>query len=216
VRRILLVDDHALVRRGLCSLLEAEADFTVCGEAAEAPRALSLVLALGPDAVIADISLRGSDGLELIKAIRAQSDALPILVVSVHDETLYAERVLRAGGNGYVMKQDAAEDVVAGLRAVLEGEVYVSEAVRQQIVRRVRGRPPANGEPPVARLTDRELEVFRLIGRGHDTRRIAEELHLSVKTIETYRANIKRKLGIRNAPNLVRQAVMWAEEDGGD
>jgi DNA-binding NarL/FixJ family response regulator len=211
-RRVLIVDDHPIVRQGLRSLVEQEVDLTVCGEAGSAAEALKVLTALKPDLLLVDISLKGPDGLELTKSVRALKPGLPILIVSMHDESLYAERVLRAGANGYIMKEEVAENVVGAARKVLAGDIYISDRMRQQILRGVAGQRTHPATSSIERLSDRELEVFRLIGQGHGTRQIAEDLHLSVKTIETYRAHIKEKMGLPNATSLVRQAVQWVEQ----
>jgi DNA-binding NarL/FixJ family response regulator len=211
--RILIVDDHPIVRQGLRSLIDQESDLTVCGEAGSAGEALKAVPALKPDLLLVDISLKGPDGLELTKSIRALEPDLPILIVSMHDETLYAERVLRAGANGYIMKEEVAQNMVQAVRKVLNGDIYMSDRMRQKILRGVAGQRSHTATSAIDRLSDRELEVFRLIGQGMGTRKIAEQLHLSVKTIETYRAHIKEKLGLDNATELVRQAVQWVEQE---
>ncbi len=210
--RVLIVDDHPIVRQGLRSLIDQEQDLHVCGEAGSAGEALKSLSAAKPDLLLVDISLKGPDGLELTKSIRALEPELPILIVSMHDETLYAERVLRAGANGYIMKEEVAQNVVHAVRKVLSGDIYMSDRMRQKILRGVAGQRSNTTSSAIERLSDRELEVFRLIGQGHGTRKIAEELHLSVKTIETYRAHIKEKLGLNNATELVRQAVQWVEQ----
>lgn len=211
-RKVLIVDDHPIVRQGLKSLIDQEQDFTVCAEAGSAGEALKVLHSLKPDLLLVDISLKGPDGLELTKSIRALEPDLPILIVSMHDEALYAERVLRAGANGYIMKEEVAQNVVHAARKVLGGDIYISDRMRQKILRGVAGQRSNPVSSSIERLSDRELEVFRLIGQGRGTRQIAEELHLSVKTIETYRAHIKEKLGLSNATELVRQAVQWAEQ----
>jgi DNA-binding NarL/FixJ family response regulator len=207
---VLVVDDHPIVRQGIRGLLEAEKDFVLCAEADNAGDAVKAVDAHQPAIVILDITLKGSDGLELTKAIRARSARLPILVMSMHDESLYAERALRAGANGYIMKNEVAQNLVGAVRRILSGDIYLSENAHQRIVRSVAaGADKATS--PLKLLSDRELEVFRLIGQGRGTQQIARELHLSVKTIETYRAHIKEKLGIKTAPELVRAAVQLAQ-----
>lgn len=211
-RKVLIVDDHPIVRQGLRSLIDQEEDLHVCGEVGSAGEALKSLSALKPDLLLVDISLKGPDGLELTKSVRALEPDLPILIVSMHDETLYAERVLRAGANGYIMKEEVAQSVVKAARKVLGGDIYMSDRMRQKILRGVAGQRSNTAASAIERLSDRELEVFRLIGQGHGTRKIAEELHLSVKTIETYRAHIKEKLGLNNATELVRQAVQWVEQ----
>ena len=181
-------------------------------EAGSAAEALTALRSLKPDAAIIDISLPGTDGLELTKMIRAERPDLPILVLSMHDESLYAERVLRAGANGYLMKQEVAEKIIPAMRKVLNGEIYLSDRAGQRILRDVSGRAGRTDKPSIEKLSDRELEVLRRIGQGQGTRQIAEQLHLSVKTIETYRAHIKEKLNLKNATELIRFAVQWAEK----
>jgi DNA-binding NarL/FixJ family response regulator len=214
--RVMIVDDHPIVRQGLRSLIDQVDDLSVCGEAGSAAEALKILPTLKPDLMLVDISLKGPDGIELTKSIRSLKPDLPILIVSMHDETLYAERVLRAGANGYIMKEEVARNVVEATRKVLKGDIYISDRMRQKILRGVAGQRSNPATSSIERLSDRELEVFRLIGQGHGTRMIAEELHLSVKTIETYRAHIKEKLGLKNATELVRQAVQWVEQKNMD
>jgi DNA-binding NarL/FixJ family response regulator len=207
--KIFVVDDHPIVRQGLGLLINREPDMIVCGAAEEAQSALRAIPTLQPDVMVVDISLSGPDGLELVKTIRARDANLPILVLSMHDESIYAERALRAGANGYIMKQEATEKVLVAIRRILRGEVYLSDRVSSKMLQQyVRGSSTAR-ESPVADLSDRELEVFRLVGEGHGTRQIAEELHLSVKTVETYQAHIKEKLSLRNARELVQHAIEW-------
>jgi len=208
---ILIVDDHPIVRKGIRSLLEQEEDFCVVGEAASRAEVLDFVRNELPTLILLDISLQGSDGIEVTKAIRCEYEQVPILIVSMHDETLYAERALRAGANGYIMKQEMAENVIKAIRQVLQGKIYVSDNMRQKVLRDLT-QPHADVKTtPLERLSDRELEVFRLIGEGRGTREIAETLHLSIKTIETYRAHIKEKLSIKSAAELARSAVNWVE-----
>jgi DNA-binding NarL/FixJ family response regulator len=207
--KVLLVDDHPIVRQGLALLIDREADLTVCGEAEGAHTAFHAIEALKPDIVVLDISLSGPDGLDVLKEIRMKTAALPVLILSMHDETIYAERAMRAGANGYIMKQEATEKVLVAIRRILQGDVYLSDRLTNTMLQQfVRGGAPSKSSPLVS-LTDRELEVFRLIGEGHGTRRIADELHLSVKTIESYQAHIKEKLALRNARELVQHAIEW-------
>jgi DNA-binding NarL/FixJ family response regulator len=207
--RILVVDDHPIVRQGMSLLINREADLEVCGEAEEARAAMQAIESLRPDIVIVDLSLNGPDGMDLIKAIRARSATLPVLVLSMHDEMTYAERALRAGANGYIMKQEATTRVLTAVRRILSGDVYLSDRAASRVVQQyVRG--SARDKSPIAELSDRELEVFRLIGQGHGTRQIAEELHISVKTVESYQAHIKEKLSLRSARELVQHAILWS------
>jgi DNA-binding NarL/FixJ family response regulator len=183
-RMIFIVDDHPIVRQGLALLINREPDLAVCGDAEEAGSALDRIEELKPDLVVLDISLNGPDGLDLLKTIRARDLNLPVLILSMMDEVLYAERGLRAGANGYIMKQQATEQVLVAIRRILGGEIYVSERMSNKMLHLfVGGSPAAHQSSPVADLTDRELEVFRLIGEGHGTRQIADELHLSIKTV---------------------------------
>jgi DNA-binding NarL/FixJ family response regulator len=208
-KMVFVVDDHPIVRQGLALLINQEADLAVCGEAQEMHSALSAIHAIKPDILIVDISLNGPDGLELLKNIRLTSPRLPVLILSMHDESIYAERALRAGANGYIMKQEATEKVLIALRRILNGEMYVSDRIANSMLRHyVRGANPSE-HSSISDLTDRELEVFRLIGEGHGTRQIAEALHLSVKTVESYQAHIKEKLSLRSARELVQHAVRW-------
>jgi DNA-binding NarL/FixJ family response regulator len=208
-KTVFVVDDHPIVRQGLTLLINQEADLAVCGEAEEMHSALSAIQSAHPDILIVDISLNGPDGLELLKNIRITSPRLPVLILSMHDESIYAERALRAGANGYIMKQEATEKVLVALRRILSGEIYVSDRIANSMLRHyVRGANPSE-HSSISDLTDRELEVFRLIGEGHGTRQIAEALHLSVKTVESYQAHIKEKLSLRSARELVQHAVQW-------
>ncbi len=211
--KVFIVDDHALMRRGLADLINSEDDLAVCGEAEDAPKALSGVSKTSPDLLIADMSLRGSSGIELIKNVKVLYPELPILVLSMHDENIYAQRVLRAGAKAYVMKQEAADRVLQAIRKILKGEIYVSERVGTQMLQQiVRGRSPTESSP-IDRLSDRELEVVQLIGRGRTTREIAQNLNVSIKTIESHRAHLKEKLDLRNATELVQFCVQWVEQE---
>jgi len=210
----LVVDDHPIVREGIAKLVNQETDLTICGEAEDAPQALKALAELKPDIAIVDITLKeGLGGIGLIKDIKARHPKLPVLVLSMHDESLYAERTLRAGAKGYIMKQEAPEKVVEAIRRVLGGEIYLSEEMGQKIIHKlVEGKPEAGGSP-IESLSDRQLEVFQLMGRGFGTRQIADNLYLSVKTIETYREHIKEKLKLKNATELVQHAIRWAQSE---
>jgi DNA-binding NarL/FixJ family response regulator len=209
-RTVFIVDDHPIIRQGLALLINREPDLAVCGDAEEAGSALRLIEELKPDLVVVDISLSGPDGLDLLKSIRARDPNLPVLILSMMDELLYAERALRAGANGYIMKQQATEQVLVAIRRILAGEIYLSERMANKMLHRfVGGHPTQQQSSPVADLTDRELEVFRLIGDGHGTRQIADQLHLSVKTVESYQAHIKEKLLLKNGRELVQRAIQW-------
>jgi DNA-binding NarL/FixJ family response regulator len=206
-RTVLLVDDHPVVRQGLALLINREPDLAVCGDAEEASTALRRIEELKPDLIVVDISLKGPDGLDLLKDIRARDPNLPVLILSMLDELLYAERALRAGANGYIMKQEATERVLVAIRRILGGEVYVSDRMADRMLHRFVGGGQTSQRSPIAALTDRELEVFRLIGEGRGTRQIAEELHISVKTVESYQAHIKEKLCLKNSRELVQRAI---------
>lgn len=209
-QRVFLVDDHPIVRYGLGLLINGEPDLMVCGEAQDASAALQTIQAAEPTIVIVDISLSGPDGLDLLKELRTRYPQIPILILSMHDEFIYAERALRAGARGYVMKQDATQKVLVALKRILNGEIYVSERISDRMVQRYIG-SRASGQPAsVVDLTDRELEVFRLIGEGHSTRQIADTLHISVKTVESYQAHIKEKLSLRSGRELVQRAIEWS------
>lgn len=208
--KVFVVDDHPIVRQGLALLINRESDLTVCGEAEDAQSAMQSVNTVRPDIMVVDISLNGPDGLDLLKDVRMRHPELPVLILSMHDESIYAERALRAGAQGYIMKQEATEKVLVALRRILSNEIYVSERIANRMLQRYIGSPNAERPSSVADLTDRELEVFRLIGEGHSTRQIAEELHISVKTVESYQAHIKEKLSLRSARELVQHAIQWS------
>jgi DNA-binding NarL/FixJ family response regulator len=209
--KIFLVDDHPLVREWLTNLLHQQADLIICGEADDAAAALASISTTEPDLAIVDISLKHSSGLELIKDLKAQNPALPVLVLSMHDESLYAERVLRAGAHGYINKSETAQKVVEAIRRVLNGKLYISEKVAEiMTTRAIAGRSTT----PVSLaelLSDRELEVFQKLGNGIGTRQIATDLSVSIKTIEVYCARIKEKLNLTSATSLLREAVRWVE-----
>jgi DNA-binding NarL/FixJ family response regulator len=212
--KILIVDDHPLVREGLADLVNKEKDLVVCGQAEDAYQAMEAIRELKPDMVIVDISLKETSGLELIKDIKIQHPSLPVLTLSMHEESVYAERALRAGAKGYIMKREATKKVVTAIRKVLKGQLYLSEKMTTRLVRKfVDGKPEA-GTSPIDRLTDRELEVFSLLGLGNGTRQISEQLHLSVKTIETYRSRIKEKLNLTSASELLQHAFQWVNSEG--
>jgi DNA-binding NarL/FixJ family response regulator len=212
-RNVLIVDDHPVFRHGIASLINAEADLHVCGEASTSPLALDAMRRLKPDVALLDISLPGSNGVELIKLMKAEQPKLPLLVLSMHDESLYALRSLRAGALGYVMKAEALNHVLTALRKVLKGEVYVSEKFSERLIFKAIQSIDGGLGSPVDKLSDRELEVLELLGRGFGTREIANELHLSVKTIETHRAHIKEKLGFKDAGEMVRFSIDWVAQE---
>ena len=209
-RQVLIVDDHPVVRHGLSLLINREPDLIVCGEADDAQSAIQAVVSLRPDLVILDISLGGPDGLEILKQIRTRNTDLPVLVLSMHDETTYAERVLRAGANGYIMKQEATDLVLTAVRRILKGQLYVPDRVASRLLRQYAHTSTVTARSPLAALSDRELEVFRLIGAGRSTRQIAESLNLSVKTVESYQAHIKEKLELSSARELQYHAIELA------
>jgi len=210
-KQLLIVDDHPMMREGLAQLISREKDLTVCGEADTAHEALTKTGQLKPDLVIVDITLPGRSGLELIKDIQATHSGTLLLVVSMHEESLYAERVLRAGARGYVMKQEGGKKLLEAIRQVLSGQIYVSPSMSARILEVFSGRRPEAADSPVAGLTDREFEVFRLIGQGVNTRDVAKSLRLSVKTVEVHRLNIKAKLKLSTASELVHYAVRWMQ-----
>lgn len=211
--RVLLVDDHAVVRFGIAQLIQREPDLEVCGQEEDAAHAMAAIERLKPDLVIADISLKDSSGLELMRNIKAQCTGLPILVVSTHDERVYAEVAFRAGALGYLMKDEALERIVPAIRRVLGGNIYVSEAqAARMLEQQVRGRPSLD-HSPVEDLSDRELEVFQMIGQWKKTSDIAKELHLSIKTIEYYREQIKLKLNLKTAAELTQHATAWVQRE---
>ncbi len=210
-KRLLIVDDHPMMRQGLSQLVGAEPDLVMCGEAANAEEAIDAIRSSRPDLVLADISLPGKNGLELIKDFQAIQPDLPVLVISMHDESLYAERVLRAGGRGYIMKQEGAQKLMAAIRQVLNGKIYVSEKISAYILEAMSGRRAAAENSSLEKLSDREFEVFQLIGQCKSSRDIAEQLHLSIKTVDVHRTNIKAKLKLKSAAELVGFATRWAE-----
>lgn len=212
-RTILIVDDHPIFRHGLAQLINQEHDLEVCGEAEDYHSALTCVERLAPDLVIVDITLKNMSGIDLIKDLHRFYRTLPMLVISMHEESLYAERSLRAGARGYIMKQEASESVIDAIRQVLQGRIYASRDVTDRLLTRFVEGQHSTLESPVHALTDRELEVFRLIGEGLGLSEIADRLNLSAKTIGTYRERIKDKLGIKNATELLRYAMKWVEED---
>jgi DNA-binding NarL/FixJ family response regulator len=212
-RRIFLVDDHPLVREGLRKVIDQEPDLEVCGDAEEAARAFEDIARLRPDVAIIDLSLRGESGLDLIKRLGSEPKPPKILVLSMHDEASYAERALRAGAQSYVIKRESSGKVLEAIRQVLAGRAFVSEAVAARFAEKFVGLRRSPAGSPIESLSDRELEVFRRIGQGQMNRLIAEELHLSLKTVQTHCAHIKEKLGLRNATELIREAMRWVESE---
>ncbi len=210
-RNVFVVDDHPIVREGLADLVNKEEDLVVCGWAEDIPQTLKAIREAPPDVVTVDISLEGASGLELIKEIKTQFPNLPVLALSMHRESLYAERALRAGARGYITKHEATKKVIVALRKVLNGQVYLSDAMKEKLLYNFVGdRTSEGGISPIKRLTDRELEVFSLLGQGMATRQIAERLYLSVKTVETYRSRIKEKLNLSSGSELLRCAFQWS------
>jgi DNA-binding NarL/FixJ family response regulator len=212
-KRILIVDDHPMMRNGLAQLINNEPDLKVIAEADNAGQAISLVAKNKYDLALLDISLPDKNGLELIKDLRTLRPELPLLVVSMHDEMIYAERVLRAGGRGYIMKQEGGEKLLTAIRQVLAGKVHVSEKMSVRILDVFSGHKFETAASPVQKLSDREFEVLQLIGKGVGTRAIAEQLHLSIKTVEVHRAHIKEKLDLKSSTDLVRFAVRWVDSN---
>ena len=210
-RRIMIVDDHPLFRKGLQELIQSESAFAVCGEAGNASEAMDVIRKLSPDLVIVDLSLPGTNGIELIKNIRAEFARLPILVLSMHDESLYALRAMRAGADGYVMKHEAMANVIQAIREVFNGHPYLSPAMAAQVITQFAHRQAEGEVDAVERLSDRELEILELIGKGNEVRQIAKLLHLSPKTVETHRAHIKDKLDLKNSREVARFALQWLQ-----
>jgi DNA-binding NarL/FixJ family response regulator len=209
--RVLIVDDHPLVRLGLAELIAADPELEVCGEAATAEEALSQVEATSPHVVIVDLSLKSGHGIDLIEQIKARHEHVKMLVSSIHDESLFAERVLRAGAMGYVNKEEDTESVIEAIHQVLQGKIYLSESMSNRLLKTVvDGEPLA--EDPIKSLSNRELEVFEMIGEGLTTKQIAKKLHLSPKTVETHREKIKTKLNVANSTELSHRAVQWVME----
>jgi DNA-binding NarL/FixJ family response regulator len=208
-RRVLIVDDHPIVRQGLRRMIETEADLVVCGEVQTEREARAAIRALVPDAVIVDISLAQGDGLELVRDVHAQHPDLPMLVLSMHDELIYGQRLLAAGASGYIMKQAASEQLLIALRRVLGGETYVSESLARIIGKVGSARLEGVADDPIERLSNRELQVLSLIGRGLSSREAADGLGLSVKTVETHRQSLKRKLNLATNAQLLQYAINW-------
>jgi DNA-binding NarL/FixJ family response regulator len=211
--KVFIVDDHAIVRQGLAELINDQTDLMACGEADNPPEAIKQIAEAKPDVAVVDITLKGGDGIELCRQLHEHWPKLAILVLSMHDETMYAERVLRAGALGYVMKQEPQETVMAAIRRVLTGETYLSEKIASKLLRSFAG-SRATDAPPLERLSDRELQIFRLIGQGRSVKDIADALFLSPKTVETHKEHMKQKLGLASSNDLLRYAI--AAHTGGD
>lgn len=212
-RRIFLVDDHPVTRQGVRVLIDQEPDLAVCGQADSAPVALQMIQKLKPDLAVVDITLKTTSGIELLKNVHAILPDLPVLIMSMHDESLYAERALRAGAKGYVMKHEASDRILVAIRAVLSGELYLSEKMKEKILHRLVRSKKDEVVFTIDTLSDREMEVFQLIGNGFGTREIAEKLNLSIKTIDSYREHLKLKLRLDNGPDLVRHAIQWVRSE---
>jgi DNA-binding NarL/FixJ family response regulator len=213
-KRLLIVDDHPMMREGLAQLINHVAGLTVCGEAGTGREGLALAAKLKPELVLVDISLPDTNGIEMVKNLRSLHPEMPVLVISMHDEAMYAERVLRAGGRGYIMKQEGGKKLLEAIQRVLSGEVYVSEKMSAALLGALSGLS-GKGKTPIAQLSDREFEVLQLLGQGKGTRHIAEQLGLSIKTVETHRAKLKTKLKLETASELVHYAVRWIETQKG-
>ena len=213
---VLIVDDHPVVRRGLKQLLAQETDLAVCGEAANARETFKQVDKQRPDVIVLDISLGEDNGIPLIRDIHTRFGRIPILVLSIHDETLYAERAIQAGASGYLMKEVPIKTVTEAIRRVLRGEIHLSEKMSTRLVHRMMNRHADIGDSPLDCLSNRELEVFELIGHGRGTRQIAERLCVSIKTVETHRSNIKRKLDLHNAIELLQYATHWVDHSSNE
>jgi DNA-binding NarL/FixJ family response regulator len=208
--RVFIVDDHPLVREGLANLINQQTDLTVSGEAEDSTGAIAGIQIDQPDVVLVDISLKNESGLELVKTLRNQFPELAVIVLSMHDEALYAERALHAGARGYVMKRETTKNVLTAIRRVLEGDIYVSDRVVNSMAKRMSSRKTAAAEP-VERLSDRELEIFRLLGQGRTPSQIAEDLRLSLKTVQAYCARAKEKFGVSSLTELLRAAIRWED-----
>ncbi len=211
--QVIIVDDHPVVRDGLTTIINQEQDLNVCGGADDAHQALKAIGQLEPDVAIVDISLKNSDGIELTKSIKARQPKLSVIVLSVHDESVYAERALLAGAKAYLMKDAVSENIVKAIRVVLSGEIYVSNAISKKFLHKIAQDKAGTVKTPIESLSDREFEIFRLIGEGYKASQIAEQLHLSVKTVETYRGRLKEKLNIESAGELLQYAIKWAKSE---
>ena len=214
-KRILIVDDHPFMRAGLAQLIERQPDLMVWGEAGNPAEAQACLAAGGADLLLTDMTMPGRSGLDFIKDLQALHPALPILVVSMHDEVIYAERALRAGARGYIMKEAGGENLLAAIRQILGGQVYVSARMSGLLIDSFSGRRTRDSQSPFGVLTDREFEIYQLIGQGKNTREIATQLGLSSKTVDVHRSNLKAKLGLKDMTALVRHAVHWLETRGG-
>ncbi len=214
VTKVLLVDDHPIVRQGIKMVLEQEPDFSICGEASSASEALQVLMGAKPDVAIVDLTLKESSGLELIKDIKIRQPKLLVLVLSIRDESFYAERALRAGARGYITKEEGTEKVVEGLRKILSGELYLSERISSKMIRKLVDSKTSENESLIHNLTDRELEILELIGAGLTTREVSERLHISIKTVNSHREHIKDKLKLDNSTELLKHAIQWVQYQG--
>jgi len=212
--KVLLVDDHPITRQGMKALVNQQPNLDVCGEADNAAYAIELVGRLQPDLAIVDIALKTTNGIELTKNIKVHAPNLPVLIVSMHDEGLYAERALRAGAMGYLMKQEASEKIIAAIQRLLQGEIYLSDKIKEKMLHRFVNKKGEGMVFSIDTLSDREMEVFQLIGNGYSTRQIAQKLNLSSKTIDSYREHLKLKLNLESGAELVRHAIQWARSEG--
>jgi DNA-binding NarL/FixJ family response regulator len=212
--RIFLVDDHTMFREGLRQLIDREPDLTVCGDAAEAESALQEIRKLKPDLIVVDITLGGTSGIDLIKAIKNEQEDFPVLVVSMHDESLYAERALRAGAMGYVMKQEPAKTVKTAIRKVLGGDMHLSEKMASSVITKFMHGPDNAPPAPLEKLSDRELEVFQMLGMGKGVRQIAEEMNVTIPTVNSFRNRIKEKLQLKSSTEVMLHAIHWSREGG--
>jgi len=213
-KRILVVDDHPMMRAGLTQLINKQSSMVVCGEAGGPVEALALIPHHQPDLILADLTMKSGGGLAVIKDARALHENIPILVVSMHDEKIYAERCLRAGASGYIMKEESAAHLIAAIQRVLDGGVYLSETMSARVLKSVSGTKLRNADSPLQKLTDREFEIFQLIGRGKTTSEIAQQLHISPRTVDVHRAQIKEKLQLKSGTALVHYAVQWFGQEG--
>jgi DNA-binding NarL/FixJ family response regulator len=213
-RRVFLVDDHPITRQGLAALINSEHNLVVCGEADSAPSAIEQIQKLAPDIALVDVTLKTTSGIELMKHLKALRPEMPVLMMSMHDESLFAERALRAGAKGYIMKLEPSARILAALRATLGGDLYLSEKMKDKMLSRIARSGTAEVTYAIDSLSDREMEVFQLIGNGYGTRQIAERLHLSVKTIDSYREHLKLKLRLDGGTELVRHAIQWVKSEG--
>lgn len=210
-KRIYIVDDHPLMRKGMAMTLQLDVEFDVCGQAESAEEALNEIFDLKPDVVVIDISLPGMNGLELLKTLLSQKPEMLILIVSRHDEELYAERAIRAGAKGYLMKLEAGDTLVTAVKQILNDGIYLSNKISSKLIMKMASGKNPGDQSPLEILSDRELEVFELTGKGETTKNIAQRMHVSVKTVETYRARIKEKMQLESNNDLIRKAVQWVE-----